>query len=128
MPMAWTEFLWKERQRSQVLTGTAQAARLARRFRPRVETLEDRVQLGDTLLGLSVVALGGLGTAFWGTPLALAANGPEHEGQDPLFSSWEATESLGSMAVTRRPSSEESSTAMISDRSPSDLVPQTAAT
>src|SRR5437660_1397059 len=35
-------------------------SRWSRRFRPRLELLEDRLPLGDTVLGLSVVALAGL--------------------------------------------------------------------
>ena len=43
-------------------------SRRSSRFRPRLELLEDRLPLGDTVLGLSVVTLAGLGFSSLDAP------------------------------------------------------------
>src|SRR5207245_9697433 len=124
--MGPTESRRARRRWSHALTHTAQTAQLAHHFRPRVEALEDRVQLGDTLLGLSVVTLGGLGFASWDTALALAPCASEGEWQDGPFSLWEAADPVASMALTKRSPSDEAGSATITGRTPSNLMTQIA--
>jgi hypothetical protein len=65
--------------------GAPDGAQSAPRFRPRLEWLEDRVQPGDTVLGLSTVALWSLGSSsFEVQELGWRAS---------LFSSWNAADS-----------------------------------
>src|SRR5438067_4443718 len=57
--------------RSQPHHSSSSAARAPRSVRPWLEVLEERVQPGDTLLGVCVVALAGLGRSTLDTPLPL---------------------------------------------------------
>src|SRR5437870_1565685 len=63
-------------------------------FRPRLELLEDRVQPGDTILGVSAAALLGLGFPSRDLPLALAPDAFDQDGRQGLFSSLETSASL----------------------------------
>src|SRR5438046_2003064 len=74
-------------------SGTADRSSSSRRFRPRLELLEDRLPLGDTVLGLSVIALAGLGSSSLDTSLPPAG---EHSDawQNGLFSYWDETRSI----------------------------------
>ena len=66
-------------------------ARVAPRYRPRLELLEDRVQLGDTLLGLAAVV--GLGSLSLDVPLAIDPGTRERAWQHGLFASLETVNS-----------------------------------
>ncbi len=79
--------IWRPGQRlSRALAGTPDTARRARTFRPRVEELEDRVQLGDTLLGLSVVGLWAPSFTSW--------NAHAHGWDDGFFARLDAADLL----------------------------------
>ena len=84
--MGWTKSRRARHRWPPARTHTAEVAPLAHHFRPRLEALEDRIQLGDTLLGLTVVALGEFGFALQDTPLVLAPSETEHREQDSLLS------------------------------------------
>src|SRR5260370_35150438 len=58
-------------RRSHPLAGYSDAARIARTFLPRLELLEDRDQLGHTILGVSAVEPGGVDTSRWDAGLAV---------------------------------------------------------
>src|SRR5438105_13848323 len=55
-------------RRSPTTAGAAESTRRSATFRPRLELLEERVQLGDTILGLAAVLLGGLELPSGDTP------------------------------------------------------------
>src|SRR5437899_2546611 len=69
-------------------------ATLARRFRPRLELLEERLQLGDTILGLSAVALWGLDVPSVDTAFVLDSGEHECDGHPGLFRDLDAVASL----------------------------------
>jgi len=94
-----------------------------------VETLEDRVQLGDTLLGLSVVTLGGFGFISWDTTLTLGPNASERRWQDDPFSGGKAADPVAAaLVLTERLPSGEASGATISDHTPTNRMRQDAET
>src|SRR5216683_6937458 len=64
----------------------ADKARASRIFRPRLELLEDRVQLGDTILGLSAVALWGLDLPSRDAPFVLDSAGHDRQWPHGHFS------------------------------------------
>src|SRR5947209_4060424 len=68
--------------------GSRNAVRIVHTFRPRLELLEDRVQPGDTLLGLSAVALWGLGSSSLNGSLALDSGAHDQGWHHGLFSGW----------------------------------------
>src|SRR5438309_1622284 len=70
-------------------------ARFGRHYRPRLERLEDRVQPGDTILGLSAVALWGFDSASSDAPPAL-----EQRAQDRA---WHYGRLFGSYTVSSQP-------------------------
>src|SRR5262249_27129454 len=72
---------------SQPRTGIASFERYRRTYRLQVEVLEDRLPLGDTLLGLAVVACGGLDATSAEMPYALAAGMDNAGWRDGLFGS-----------------------------------------
>src|SRR5207245_1887228 len=67
--------------------GSAETARRPATFRPRLELLEDRIQLGDTILGLSAVALWGLRFTSLDGPVMLDPGAHDHRWADGLYSS-----------------------------------------
>ncbi len=79
---------------------SADTGQCLRTFRPRLELLEERVQLGDTILGLSAVALWGLDFSSLDVPLALDSSGDHVRWDGGLFSSPDAVASL-SLADSR---------------------------
>src|SRR2546425_4092886 len=82
------------RGRGQGLSSSAETGQYARRFRPRLELLEERVQLGDTLLGLWAVVLWGLDGSSRGAPFALDSAEYDRVGHRGLFSRWDVLPSL----------------------------------
>jgi hypothetical protein len=62
-----------------------QAAGLRYRYRPRLELLENRLPLGDTILGLWAVALGGLGSLSHDAPHTINLGAHEKSGQQRRF-------------------------------------------
>src|SRR5438132_3071217 len=70
--------------------GSAETARRPATFRPRLELLEDRIQLGDTVLGLSAVALWGIDFPSVAAPFVLDSAEHDREWHHGLFSSLDA--------------------------------------
>src|SRR5438270_10371292 len=64
-------------RRSQGLPDAVPARRWVHRFSPRLESLESRVQPGDTLLGISVVALQAFACTSWAPLVVVAPEGSE---------------------------------------------------
>src|SRR5438876_3319044 len=62
---------------SQGLPDAVLARRLPHHFSPRLEALENRVQPGDTLLGVSVVALQAFASISWAPLVAVLPEGSE---------------------------------------------------
>jgi hypothetical protein len=60
-------------------------ARRSRSFRPRLERLEDRIQPGDTILGISAVALWGLGSPSLTAPRTLDPEYHDHRWDNGVF-------------------------------------------
>src|SRR5216683_1554479 len=80
--------------------GSAETARRSATFRPRLELLEDRIQLGDTVLGLSVVALWGVDFPSVNAPFLLDSAEHDRAWHHGIFSSLDAVASL-SLADSR---------------------------
>ncbi len=76
-----------EQALSHVAAGSSDVARLSRAFRPRLERLEDRVQPGDTVLGISAVALWGLTFTSLAAPATFDPGVHHHRWHDDLFAS-----------------------------------------
>src|SRR5438105_4306206 len=74
--------------------GSAETARRPATFRPRLELLEDRIQLGDTVLGLSAVALWGVDFPSVDTPFVLDSAKHDRDWHHGIFSSLDAVPSL----------------------------------
>src|SRR5207245_9922159 len=90
--------------------GSAETARRPATFRPRLEVLEDRIQLGDTILGLSAVALWGLDFPSGDAPLLRDAAERDREWHPALFSGLD-TLALLSLADGRNHEASSGSTA-----------------
>jgi hypothetical protein len=81
-------------------------------YRPRLEWLEARVQLGDTLLGLSALALAELGASSLDAPLAAGSDTQDRIWQHSLFADFEAVSSrpAGSLGLDSRTDDADSQT------------------
>src|SRR5207244_3961445 len=93
----------------QALAGTPGAAQQSRTFRPRLELLEDRVQPGDTILGLGAVALWGQGFTSDEQVLALDPGAPERRSHRGILSSLAEADSLYPTDFQYHPTGHESS-------------------
>src|SRR6266404_7948903 len=100
---------------SQGLPDPVPRRRLPHRCSPRLEALEDRVQPGDTLLGVSVVALQAFASTSWDPPLAIVREGAEETMLALQSSDLEVGDRLAGLPETQPASRAERGPGWISD-------------
>jgi hypothetical protein len=71
-----------------------------RRYRPRLELLEERVQLGDTILGMAAVALGADASFTWDAPFAGEPGASTLAWQHGLFARTETVRSPSTVSLS----------------------------